>query len=413
MIFDHRPLETLTELASGHASGELICASSSVEVHVYFQNGRVAWATDSGHPLAFTKKLLEGARVDIDVFREILESCRREKRPLGETLITWGVANREEVRAALKHQIDLATTALLNAGPVQTLFLNRSSQFAAYDSSLTFSLEELTGGPRVEAPSVVTSVHERMDRPGLATRLQALVGADWIEVLDGNAVVESLPLPSSASRVSTMLFDATLGDGAELVAIRTGEGTLGGAALAEARSIWCRTSPETTIGALVAGLTSIANDAPPASREVALDPGELWTTASSEEIELLRSFAARIPELRAAFVTDAVAMDHVYGVGRPSISAARTSSLVVARMRALLTAFDAQAARTSPDAARSPRRMMTQEPDFLVFAEELVIEHIHRVVWILLDRSSSKGLGWGHASALGRRLLDSWASRRI
>lgn len=425
VIFDHRPLETLSELATGKASGELICASSDVEVHVYFQRGRIAWATDSRHPLAFTKRLLDTARIDIDVFREILESCRREKRPLGETLVTWGVANREEVRAALKHQIDLAMTALLSAGPVQTLFLNRSSQFAAYDASLTFALHEVTGGPT--EPEVVTSVSrttlrereeedvvaERMDRPGLAARLQASVGAEWIEVLDGRRIVESLPLHSSASRLSTMLIDATIADGAELVALRTAEGTLGGAALGDGRSIWCMAAVETTIGALVAGLASIANEAPPASREIALDPGELWATAASAEIEVLREFASRVPELRAAFVTDAVTSDRTLGVGRPSVSAIAASSLVTARTRAILTSAESQRTHSAAEAMRSPRRMMTQEPEFLLFAEELVVEHLHRVVWIVLDRFSSKGLGWGHASALGRRLVDLWASRHV
>lgn len=425
VIFDHRPLETLSELATGKASGELICASSDVEVHVYFQRGRIAWATDSGHPLAFTKRLLDTARVDIEVFREILESCRREKRPLGETLVTWGVASREQVRAALKHQIDLAMTALFAAGPVQTLFLNRSSQFAAYDASLTFALGEVTGGP-IE-PEVVTSVSrttlrerveedvapERVARPGLAARLQASVGAEWIEVLDDRRVVESLPLHSSASRLSTMLIDATIEDGAELVALRNGEGTLGGAALSDGRSIWCMAAVETTIGELVAGLASIANEAPPASREIAIDPGELWATTNSAEIEILRDFATRVPELRAAFVTDAAAPGHAFGVGRPSVSVVAASSLVTSRTRAVLTNVEYERTRSVPEAVRSPRRMMTQEPDFLLFAEELVVDGIHRVVWILLDRFSSKGLGWGHASALGRRLVELWAGGHV
>src|SRR5262245_25437261 len=101
-----RVLDRIAALASQNASGELICASDSVEVHVFLQRGRIAWATDSTRPLAFTRHLLQTAQIDVEVFREILESCRREKRPLGETLIAWGVATREEVRDALRHQIE-------------------------------------------------------------------------------------------------------------------------------------------------------------------------------------------------------------------------------------------------------------------------------------------------------------------
>ncbi|MBX3229611.1 MAG: sigma-54-dependent Fis family transcriptional regulator [Labilithrix sp.] len=120
-------------LSKEGASGELICASDTIEVHVYLQRGRIAWATDAAQPLAFTRYLLERAQIDVEVFREILESCRREKRPLGETLIAWGVATREEVRDALRHQIELALARIHESGPVESLFLKRTSQFSDYD----------------------------------------------------------------------------------------------------------------------------------------------------------------------------------------------------------------------------------------------------------------------------------------
>src|SRR3954463_14352099 len=59
-------LSSLTALVKSGASGELISASSALEVHVHLQLGRVAWATDSRHAFVFTRHLQEQARVTKD-----------------------------------------------------------------------------------------------------------------------------------------------------------------------------------------------------------------------------------------------------------------------------------------------------------------------------------------------------------
>lgn len=78
------PLAILVELSEARMSGELICASDEAEVHVYLQHGRIAWATDSTHPFAFTRRLREITAIENDTLREILEACKRERRPLGQ-----------------------------------------------------------------------------------------------------------------------------------------------------------------------------------------------------------------------------------------------------------------------------------------------------------------------------------------
>ena len=120
MRFDQTPLRTLASLVSEQASGEFISASKGAEVHVYLQRGRIAWATDSGHPFAFTRYLQTSAAIDADGFRDILESCKREKRPFGETLVAWGLVTSNEIRAALHHQLELALASLRDGGPAQT-----------------------------------------------------------------------------------------------------------------------------------------------------------------------------------------------------------------------------------------------------------------------------------------------------
>ncbi len=49
------PLSQLLGLAASEASGELVCEAGGVEVHVFLQCGRVAWASDSRYPRAFTE----------------------------------------------------------------------------------------------------------------------------------------------------------------------------------------------------------------------------------------------------------------------------------------------------------------------------------------------------------------------
>ena len=107
------PVTRLCELAEAGATGELVCVGAGFEAHVFLQAGRVAWATDSTHPFAFASHLQRIAKIDVPTFRQVVEECRREKLPLGETLVAWGLATWDQVRAALTHQIGEAVALLV------------------------------------------------------------------------------------------------------------------------------------------------------------------------------------------------------------------------------------------------------------------------------------------------------------
>lgn len=141
------PLASLTEVAGTQKSGEFICVSPSREIHVFLQRGRVAWAIDSAHPYEFSKELRRRVSIDAQVFREVVESCRRDRLPLGETLVAWNIASLEEVRAALAHQVGLALASLDALQVASKVFLERGS-FAHYDERLTFELAEVLAAPR-------------------------------------------------------------------------------------------------------------------------------------------------------------------------------------------------------------------------------------------------------------------------
>jgi hypothetical protein len=412
------PLERITQLAGGNVSGELICASDAVEVHVYFQHGRIAWATDSTKPLAFTGHLLKSAGIDVEIFREILESCRREKRPLGQTLISWGVATHEEVRDSLRHQINLAMKQLESIGPIDMLFLNRPSQFASYDVQLTFTVDEVlprgqvTPRPQRRSSSRLAAVRVDAPPPSVATRLRAsLDSVAWVEVLEGTNLVESVPGPLATSRIPAPLLQGTTLDGAEVVALRMSTTTLAGVALSPTKSMWCLATAGVTVGEVVATLgTFTTNDIAPVSASALAPVGPRWSFGDGDEAAFatLSALIEQGPEVHAIFVTEPVRPSATFGVGRTSIPPEQLVAIVERRAHALALGDvldEAQASTNDVDGEVSTRRSMTTEATCCLFAVEIVTSpSIRRFVWLALDRRCSKGIGWGYLTSLSRDL---------
>lgn len=431
MTLDERPLDTLRTIAERRGTGELICASPRAEVHVYLQNGRIAWATDSQHPFAFTRYLQKVADIDPDSFRDILDSCRREKRPLGETLVSWGVATWEDVRLALRHQIELALGVLACDGPNQTLFLDRTEQFAQYDSGLTFDIDGLLpdGAPR---PSGATSRPSDAPSPVSAPVAQyarrlfdSVEGIVWAQLLEGTNVLDSAPEATASElrmpcggRFDDRISERTLLDGAELVVIRAPEGTLAGVTLSSHRSLWCRLTTDATVGAAVSALASYgASDASPSAFEISSGRGAPWVIGESETIATseLRDFLGRAPETLAALITELDDGPWSCGVGA-ALPAEYALDLVRRRTHALAvpTVFEDQ---RSPDSVNADvgfrfRTMLARERRVWCFGAEIGTRR-RRVLWLLLDRRSSQGLGWAYLTSLSRQLLHlrGWEGR--
>jgi hypothetical protein len=419
MSVDERPLDTLFRLAKREASGELISASARGEVHVYLQRGRVAWATDSEHPFAFTRHLQQTTQIDAASFRDILESCKRERLPLGETLVSWGVATLEEVRDALRHQLELALDVLRNGGPAQTLFLDRTRQFETYDSTLTFDLSEIAPDARLitERPTArpASSRAAVSSAPANVTRrlFESIDGAVWAALLDDFSVVESAPEPVPAERVPREAIERSLGDGAELVAVRSREGTLAGVALSGTRSLWCRLGRDATVGAAVSALSGYAggperrpaDDGPkPPSRGATWTAGAAESAAASE----LRDFFSRAPETIAVFLT---AMDQepwFCGVGCDAVDAHSARELVQRRVSLLLLPhlFEQRAAEEAHDEDVGFKflTVMSAERRLWCFGAELATKP-RRALFVLLDRRASQGLGWAYLTSLSRQLF--------
>jgi hypothetical protein len=415
MVNPARPFDSLVSLAGAAASGELICSSPAGEVHVYLQCGRIAWATDSRHPFAFAAHLQDTAGIDVDTFRQVIEECRRDRLPLGETLVAWGLATWEVVRSALGHQISLALSLLATTETGQTLFLTRG--YAAYDEHLTFAIEDFTrsverrsadaeGAPK-PVPTVTDTPHQQ---PSLPRRLRSGVeGLSWVEVYEHERLTDGDPW-SPTPRLPARLIRETLLDGAEFAAVRSTRSSLIGLGLAQPRSLWCRISAESTFGAVVSAIWSIAGGVEKSSERPPPRPdATAWTigeTAAASQ-EAIRSFLSRAHDVLGAVVLGRdPAGDPVFGSGSSILEP--EVALDIARRRASALTLDPlpgadDTERVLDSIGYSLKTMVSGEPKLWCFGSELDPE-CGETLWLFLDRRTSQGLGWAYLSAVTRAL---------
>jgi len=134
------PLARLSELSEVDSTGEYLVGGSGREIHVFLQDGRIAWATTSRAPHAFTRALLAQTEIPIRALRETIVACQLSREPFGECLIKRGLIGRAEVSRALKTQIVEALADLAGLSDVATVFLPRHP---SYWADGTFGLGEL------------------------------------------------------------------------------------------------------------------------------------------------------------------------------------------------------------------------------------------------------------------------------
>jgi len=402
-----RPIDRLQSLARSSANGELICAASQVEIHVFLQGGRIAWATDSRHPFAFATHLQSSARIDPDTLRQVVEECRRERLPLGETLVDWGLATWDGVRTSLAHQIALAVSQLASLDAAQTLFLERA--FGDYNERLTFEVGEFVGvEPVPEHPAIATPAPSVLasEVAGLARQLRDSVeGLAWVEVLEEGRLVDSDPgCPSS--RVPVALLRTTVLDGCDFVAIRSARSSVVGLGIAGPRSIWCRLSADSTFGAVVSAIWSVAGVSDKSlGRASPRRDTAVWSygEARSAENEALRAFEHRAQEVLGAVVIDGAGAP-IAGSGCSLLAPDRGLDIARRRARGLVndTLPLADTGELALDSIGfSLKTMVSGEAMLWCFGAEL---ERGETLWLYLDRRTSQGLGWAYLTALVRAL---------
>ena len=404
------PIDELRRRASERSSGEFIYATSSIEIHVFLQRGRVAWATEASHPFEFARFLKARCNIEDDAFRSVIEECRRSRRPLGETLVAWQLASWGDVYAALHHQIRLALGTLASCRLGSAMFLPRE-KYAAYDEKLTFELTDLllttrepAAAPGAAAPA---SGGPAAASSSLARQLlEAVKGAAWVQLVEDGMAVDSA---SRAGRpgVSVRLVAATLGDGADFFALRTADGSLMGARLtAGGRELWCRVAADSTFGAAVAALWSVG-----CIRRKTVAPGS-GTPASTARWESGVAIEAWRAELEQAFefgrdVTAAALLagdgEVIAAVGRGGFDPSHCEELI--RRRAAVLALPAGELSGDLESLGFVfRTMVTGEDSLWCFGSQIYGAPAPVTLWVLVGRDSSQGVGWACLTSVARGL---------
>ena len=252
-------------------SGELIVASENLEAHIFLFRGGIAWATSSTAPNALTRHLVEDCQVDPALIREVIDDCKRTRKHFGETLIEWKVATYDQVRGALRRQIQEALASLVGLGFARTMFLPRR---VTYRPDLTFPLEEVM--PGAVAPSQEGTGNELRELVEATAR--SLPEALWVQMLREGTQVAAWARPKLAAPPALPFeFWSTLtAESAETMTVRSVLGTLVGQTLpAGGASLWCALPPGAKLGLAIASLQ--AQTRSPMHKLAQAAPGKHWS----------------------------------------------------------------------------------------------------------------------------------------
>lgn len=315
-----------------------------------------------------------------------------------------GVATKEEVRAALHHQIESALSAIDDSASSELLFLKRSAQYADYDVTLTFDVADLVVPPPAAAqrPSspMVPSTSSPPSEASVRVRM-ALDGIRWTEEVESGY---------SSERIPRELLDNSLLDGARLVTLQSSGETLAGTLLPQGRALFCLVDSSVTIGEIVSLLGSLSETpAAPAAAPAPLH-GSPWAIGRPHDDRMgavLDEFLERASDVRAVFLTRADHGDGVFGVGRGAVSGDELAQLVLRRGRAFAVPVvprDSEPPSAADVEGTTSFRAMTFETNCMLFATEIVAAGATHLVWIVLDESVSKGIAWSYLTSLGRTL---------
>ena len=410
-------LGTLGRLCAEAATGELICATEDAEVHVHLQEGRVAWATSSNARFAFARHVVEECGIDKDALRELVLECQRERKPLGETLIEWGLATQEQVRSALQQQVRDALATLPTDGSAATVFLRRGDGYAKYDRELTFALEEVAAHPTTRKVQRVSAFPPRLSSrppPGaLSSALELLVADEaeihWAEQHTDGQVVVRAPRGTEPRGVELIAAHAFRGE-VDFVAIRSEQEGLLGFHIDGARgSVMCGLSPDTVLGAVLAlvreRLASHARNRPSLPGG-SLGPAHMAGDRGVPRDALMELFE-RTRELWAVAMVDRRGGLEWLG-WREHLAREEAASRLAPLNDALNAARALHSGREGLGFSASS--MVASTPFGWFFGSE-VHDSSGRDLWLVLDPEATQGLGWALLTALLRR--TSLTSREV
>ncbi|MCA9664768.1 MAG: hypothetical protein KC503_04240 [Myxococcales bacterium] len=390
------PLKQMIGAVEREATGEFICVTSLAEVHVYMQSGRIAWATDSTHSLAFVKHLKCTTRLDDATLRDVFRDCRRERLPLGETLVNRGVVSWDDVRTALWHQIAGALSVLSTLEDGETAFIDRT--YNVYDQRLTFSVHELLAASAAAAaddapsPRALTPIdsEEAALVARVARQLRSRVAA--VELFDGNQLVEAAPV---AKQRTPPLLVQTITERAHLLAARGSYGAVVGIRSSGQRSLWCHLLSDDDYIITVGTLASIVDLPQPSGGSGTSSPLTDIVAPSDARLDReLQSFLRNADEVAALLIVgedDEVIASYT----REAVDPRDCMELAVRRRNCLAVA--------SAGRADAFARIATREETFWILGTRTGLS-AKTTAWLFVDGRLSQGMGWAYLAALARLL---------
>ena len=405
---DLSPFEQLRAHASGKRSGEFICSTDEVEVHVYLQDGAVAWATDSVHRFEFAKHLVEHTEIDREDFRRVVEECRRERLRLGETLVEWRLASWDDVQAALLHQVMLALR-LLDGLPTQTptVFLERRHP-TKYDKRLTLVLDDVALSLRPPAPSQRPPEEPTRTADSL---FDSLAGARWIEITAGDRTLDHAGTERADAPIET-LRPLTLSDGASFFAVRAPDNCVLGANLdVPGQEVWCALRSDRAFPAALFSLVALnvvhRTDPPPEggigrpSKLLHWDP-DVLPNSLIEPVSEIFQFGDSLLGLAL------LGRDHTLAGVLARDAHAGEAIGSIAQRRARVFEATPKSERPKDLDAFGFRTFVSKEADHWCFGAETHREGCAITsLWVLTRPNALQGLGWASLSSFNRVVVQS------
>lgn len=399
------PFLLLARHASASATGEFIAAGDDVEVHVFLQAGRIAWGTTSAERFVFRRHLEETVALDPAALKDVVEECQRSRRPLGETLVAWGLASLAQVRDALRAQVAATLRSLSRCGSAQTLFLPRGATWASYDPALTFELGEFSDdapppAPLASSPSSANVVGQSL----LERLLESAPSLSWACALSGRQPVTQLrgPVPPSIPELASRI-----GADVDLVAIRASGGSvLGGSVDHQRTSVWCGLPPDAGVANALWTLSAMRERPAPTSLACQHGPFEAFGE-STQHTGGLEAILERAGCPVGAAVLDGGGAPDLWAVARAPLAPEELGRLAVERQRVL----DADVFSTRRAGPSSPARGLAFQSALLAdqrfwwFGTDLVGGE-PASLWLALPRAASQGLGWALLATLARHLAS-------
>lgn len=249
--------EALHEALESKMGGEVVVRSGQRVGRVHVSEAGIAWAKVSGMPVRLGGLMHKaGVALSDEDMAAVVEESRRLKVHFADVLVRWGYLDeagaRECVRAVVAEQLDV----LLALPDATALFL---PQTQAYDSQLSFQLEELAPGTLAPPPSrgpTAAAEPQRLDRLSRYERYTSeavqTAGAIGAAVLDRATGVEWVSTGAGVEgEVAWSLLGAlaALGTGAEdVIAVRDGAAFVGRAIDATSALVAAFSPERTTLG---------------------------------------------------------------------------------------------------------------------------------------------------------------------